>query len=76
MPPTKFHEALGFWVPEVSGFHPFFHEIIGVQQRSPASPPRPPPRPFEGNRETAAGAHGAVDPQINGAIAGGCFDSP
>src|SRR5438552_2644277 len=25
-----FHEALGFCVPEVASFHPFFHEIISV----------------------------------------------
>jgi hypothetical protein len=34
-----FHEAVGFRVPEVGSFHPFFHEIIGVQQRSPAGTP-------------------------------------
>jgi hypothetical protein len=34
-----FREALGFRLPEVSSFHPFFHEIIGVQQRSPAETP-------------------------------------
>lgn len=27
-----FHEALGFRVPEAPAFHPFFHEIVGVQQ--------------------------------------------
>lgn len=27
-----FHESLGFRVPEPVGFHPFFHEIVGVRQ--------------------------------------------
>ena len=34
-----FHEAAGFRVPDVSKYHPFFHEIIGVQQSSPAEVP-------------------------------------
>jgi hypothetical protein len=34
-----FWEALGFRVPEVSGFHPFFHEIVGVEQAPLAGTP-------------------------------------
>jgi hypothetical protein len=28
----RFHEAMGFRVPEAGGFHPFHHEIVGVRQ--------------------------------------------
>jgi hypothetical protein len=34
-----FHEALGFRVPDERAFHPFYHEIVRVQQESPASTP-------------------------------------
>jgi hypothetical protein len=34
-----FHEALGFSVPENMGFHPFFHEIVGVQPTTLAESP-------------------------------------
>jgi hypothetical protein len=34
-----FHEAIGFRVPEAAAFHPFFHEIIGVQHVAPAETP-------------------------------------
>jgi hypothetical protein len=34
-----FHEALGFQVPQVAGFHPFFHEIVGVRQAPAAEAP-------------------------------------
>jgi hypothetical protein len=34
-----FHEALGFRVPEVVSFHPFFHEITGVEQAASAGAP-------------------------------------
>jgi hypothetical protein len=35
----RFHEAMGFRIPTVDMFHPFFHEIVGVQQTSPAGSP-------------------------------------
>lgn len=35
----RFHEALGFRVPEAGGFHPFFHEIVGVRQAADAHAP-------------------------------------
>jgi hypothetical protein len=34
-----FHEGLGFQVPEVCQYHPFFHEIIEVRQSELASTP-------------------------------------
>jgi hypothetical protein len=35
----RFHEGMGFHVPEVAGFHPFYHEIVGVRQAgSPEMP--------------------------------------
>ena len=34
-----FHEALGFCVADVAAFHPFYHEIVGVQQAVSAAAP-------------------------------------
>lgn len=34
-----FHEALGFSVPSVSAFHPFYHEIISVTQAASSATP-------------------------------------
>jgi hypothetical protein len=35
----RFHESLGFRVPQAAGFHPFFHEIVGVRQAAVAETP-------------------------------------
>lgn len=35
----RFHEALGFWVPDPPSFHPFFHEITAVHQAAAAEAP-------------------------------------
>ncbi len=35
----RFHEALGFHVPDAVPFHPFFHEIVGVEQSASAQQP-------------------------------------
>jgi len=35
----RFHQALGLRLPQKPRFHPFFHEIVGVEPRSPDASP-------------------------------------